>query len=363
MKTSLKGKNAGSQSILASRFGAAYCHRNRVYVLQLHAASIVPRVAQKPTDRGFSPRPSCLPESVPKAFPMAVESIMLGIAHWRRIVLIAWIWTCANVCGHAAQMRDQELAGSLLAGLRDHVESLRSGVVEFEVLDKNGRRVAKRFAAFDVKDGNLRSDTLENSRFADRIVKVICTKDQFVQFLDNKGDTKLIELNVGETSMVEDGSPIDLRALGMCSYSQMSQGASAEAILKALDKARVISASLENDIGVIVLDPNHADGETRLVWWIDTAHGYVPLRQEVRLGSNVCQKFETSWARMNGIMVPVRSAFSFLLSRAVRSNVRKRCTSFGRASMRMSPRNYSQWKTSSFRQARMLSTHASVRRS
>ncbi|MGM0488772.1 MAG: hypothetical protein ACQESR_18695 [Planctomycetota bacterium] len=211
--------------------------------------------------------------------------------------------------GRAAPPSDQQLAGSLLAGLRDRVESLRSGVVEFEVHDKSGKMLAKRFAAFDAKEGKVRSDTLVNWRGPDRIVKVIRTKNQFVQFLDNKGDTQLIRLNAGEKPVMRDGMPIDPRALGMLPYGQICITANtAEGLLKSLNKAEVISASLENDIGVIVLDPNVDDGMTQLVWWIDTAHGYVPLRTEVRLNSRPYQRLEASWTRINGVMVPVSSA-------------------------------------------------------
>ena len=67
-------------------------------------------------------------------------------------------WFVDVVVGHAP---DQKLADTLVAGLRNHVRSLQSGIVEFQVFGKGGRPEARRFVAFDAENERIRSDTVE----------------------------------------------------------------------------------------------------------------------------------------------------------------------------------------------------------
>ena len=116
--------------------------------------------------------------------------------------------------------------------------------------------------------------------------------------------------------MVHDAMPFDVRAVGLCQYGVLNRdgGGVAERVLKHFDTSKLLGVSLKDGIGVLVVDPNVDGGRTQIAWWIDTAHGYVPVRHEVRLVSplgfsNVYQRLETTWQRVNGTMVPAHSLF------------------------------------------------------
>ena len=207
------------------------------------------------------------------------------------------------------------LAEALLAGLRTHIENLRSGSVEFTVLDKNGATTVRRFVAFDNPAGNVRSDAevLRDSR----IVRVVQTKKQFLQFVSRENGGLLTRLNPGEKSIVSEGMPFDVRAVGLCSYRELAIGGRVEGVLKTFSSGRVRSASaaLEKDVGVLDFEMN-IDGpvSTHLVYWIDTTRDYVPLRCEVRIvgpfgGSTAHERIETSWEKVNDTWIPTRSVW------------------------------------------------------
>jgi hypothetical protein len=233
-----------------------------------------------------------------------------------RWCLSATFMVCLQTCLCAriakGQSPSQELAGTLLAGLRNHVEHLKSGIAEIEVLDKNGAVVSKRFVAFDVNADKMRSDT--EVLFDGRIVKVIQTKRDFLQFVTQKSEDggRLTRLNPGEKPHVMDGMPVDVRAVGLWESFGLWRGGRAEDILNSLEKSAVFNAVLEKDIGMIVLDDiENKQSTTPTIVWIDTAHDYVPVRSEVRVispgHSFTRQQVETSWGQVNNTWVPLRS--------------------------------------------------------
>jgi len=226
-------------------------------------------------------------------------------------VLVAMALTgSAAVCAPSAS--EAELAATIVAGARTRVEGLKSGVVEFEVLDLRGTVVAKRFVAFDNREGKVRCDT-ERSLASSPVVRVLHTKTEFVQFVGGgQGPGVFTRLNPGEPSPVLDGMPIDFRAVGFSPYHLLSRGGSAEGTLKALDK-RTQSARCRIEQGIAVLS-YRIDSTSESVWWFDVSHDYVPLRSEVRIlpfvGRPVLrQRLETTWRRLNGTVVPLQSTF------------------------------------------------------
>lgn len=228
------------------------------------------------------------------------------------MLVLACLLLTAGDARARGQTRDKDLADVLLAGLRNHMEPLDSGIVEFEVLGKGGVLLAKRFVAFDARNERVRCDLLKSLN-ADRVVKVVHTKTEFLQHLERQQTCQLIRLNPGEESRVADGMPIDMHAVGLCSYQTLARGGTLAGVWKAFDKAKLVKASLEGDIGVVVMDPSYDAGRTQIVYWIDTAHGYIPLRREVRLptllgGSVASQRYEVEWARLKGTMIPLRSS-------------------------------------------------------
>jgi hypothetical protein len=236
---------------------------------------------------------------------------------WESAALLAWFVALAGVCGLGREVGaapDEAVAETLIAGLRNHCEALQSGIVEFEVLDKGGAVLAKRFVAFDARSQRVRCD-VENLVMGGRTAKVLHTTTEFLQYFRDQQGASMVRLNPGDESMVLDGMPIDMRAVGLCRYTHLARGGKVETLLDSIDRMELLGVSLEDDIGVMVLGPNVDGGMTHIVYWIDTAHGYVPIQYEVQVwsplhGWSVSERYETSWGRVNDTMVPLRGAWS-----------------------------------------------------
>jgi hypothetical protein len=228
-----------------------------------------------------------------------------------------------------------------MAGLRARVEKMRSGIVEFEVLDEGGNVRAKRFVAFDKQEEKVRCDfvgvipkqigvktlrrkadngplvegrPMEKGAPMERDVKVVHTKTEFLQFVQQQGiPGGLMRLNPGEQSIIADGMPIDVTAVGLCYYTELTGGRTAEKALDFFGRMKRVQVVLDKSIAVLTYDADlPGPARTQLAWWIDTTDDYVPVRYQVRLippsgESEVNQEIETSWGRMNQMLVPLRS--------------------------------------------------------
>lgn len=252
---------------------------------------------------------------------MTLIKIPAALAHvnttMRRASLLLYVsaLTCGAMWASAAQTGDQQLANTLLGGVRDRIERLQSGTVECEILDKAGATVARRFIAFDNRAEKVRSDA--EVLWDARTVRIVHTKNEFLQFVSRKDGGLLTRLNPGEESRISQGMPVDARAVGLCEYRALDLGARAEGILKNMEGDVVVNAVLENDIGVVVFEAaKDKDSATHVVLWIDTAHDYVPVRREVRCvapdgRSFTVQRLETSWGEISKTWVPIKSVSRF----------------------------------------------------
>jgi hypothetical protein len=245
------------------------------------------------------------------------EKCTSRLANRRIRVLASGLLAVAAVCAalaHGLSASDREVAATVLAGLRNHVEMLDSGIVEIEVLDDGRSTLHRRFVAFDDRGAKVRCD-LEDSVRGGRIVKVVHTETEFLQYLTRERADLLTRMNPGEESTVADGMPVDVRAVGLLQYSGLNLGISAEAVLDATERSKLVRVAVEGDIAVIVAEPDNPDTKgTQVTWWIDTSRDYVPIRTEVHISypgarSVLRQRLETSWGRVDSIWVPLRSSF------------------------------------------------------
>ncbi len=214
----------------------------------------------------------------------------------------------------AKSQGDEKLKNKLLAGLRSHLEHIQSGVVNFEVRNEKAV-IENRFVAFDNKAGTLRSDVDDGKQ----AVKVIRKGSEFMRFVaTGKGEKlpgyggELSRHKVGDSiSMSLTGMPVDVRGIGYCAYQWLTTGP-VDGVLRGLEKGELVSASLDKDSGIAVIDFRVFNERLHSVIWIDTRNDYVPVRDEVQVvlpgkPPRVDQRVETSWARINNTIVPVKS--------------------------------------------------------
>ncbi len=211
------------------------------------------------------------------------------------------------------------------------MESLRSGIVEFDLRYGDEKVSVKRFVAFDNAQEKVRCDT-ENLLPEKEEVRVIHTKTEFLQFgsancPESPTDPhtyagSVSRLNPGETSKVENGNPIDISSVGFLSYGGLKNGglSSGKRMLKDLEGSKPLTLAMEKDIALLVYDssiPSYHRPE-RWAVWIDTANDYVPIRIEFQViplvdprDPVVVQRFETLWGRVDDFVVPLQSTATY----------------------------------------------------
>jgi hypothetical protein len=227
----------------------------------------------------------------------------------------ALVAVASNVAMSAPSPSEVELTTTVIAGLQNHLESLRSGIVDFEVSNKDGAVLWKRCVVFDNERERIRCE-MEACLGDHRVARVLHTKSEFLQFASFPQGGVLTRLNPGEESRVSDGMPIDARAMGLCQYSVLNRSGAnaARAVLSNLQKRQLLSAVVKDEIALVVWLP---EPNTQTAWWFDTRHGFVPIRSEVRMISPVGvsvirQRLETSWGRVKDVYVPEQSTFQVL---------------------------------------------------
>jgi hypothetical protein len=233
------------------------------------------------------------------------------------VVLIAGTAVLAAWNRAAGQTSKQDLVDTLLAGLRNHVDHMRSGIVVYDVVNKNGVITEKRFVAFDSATQRIRSDV--EILAEERTVKTVITKKKFLHFTTTEDGGLLTRLNPGDTSKMADCPPIDARALGLCEYFAVAKGGKAEDLSRNMARLPVLNATVEDGIGLVALLVQDHGGEQPMeqrLLWVDTANDYVPVRTEFRFvlrdGSySIKQQVETSWGEINKTWVPIKSVSRF----------------------------------------------------
>jgi hypothetical protein len=233
-----------------------------------------------------------------------------------RLVLVMLVAAIPMSLAVAAKSQgDEKLKNKLLAGLRSHLEHIQSGVVNFEVRNEKAV-IENRFVAFDNKAGTLRSDVDDGKH----PVKVIRKGAELMRFVaTGKGEKLpgygggLARYKVGDSiSMSLTGMPVDVRGIGYCAYQWLATGP-VDGVLRGLEKGELVSASLDKDSGIAVVDFRMFEHpQLHTVTWIDTRNDYVPVRDEVQVvlpgrPPRVDQRVEASWDRINKTVVPVKS--------------------------------------------------------
>jgi len=214
----------------------------------------------------------------------------------------------ANRQDGTATTPEEELKNRLLAGLRKHLEHVQSGIVNLEVRDDKAV-IEKHFVAFDNKADKLRSDVGDGNQ----AVKVIRTGSEYMRFIGGENRGNLTRYKVDDPiTMALSGMPVDVRAIGYCVYQTITMG-TAKDLMRTLGKGSFVSASLDKDSGVGVINFMVCETpEVHAVTWIDTHNDYVPVRSDIYFylpekPPIVHQRTETSWAKVNKAVVPVKS--------------------------------------------------------
>lgn len=211
----------------------------------------------------------------------------------------------------------------LFEGLRDARSRLTSGVCRgtgHRQLRESMEGESSFFLAFDYLDHRIRSDRIDPIIFIDSAAQVETVKQIGYQLVQTPEKTLYLDLGAGlkttdilsvaapDFSPPKYGLPIDVRTFGLVDWASITDGATFEKTVEALDKCNVQGVRREPD-GRCVVSVLPVDN-VRVELWINADAGFTVERSEMRTleapdkWSKVLITMDVTWEQKNDVWVP-----------------------------------------------------------